>query len=116
MALAHSGLSNLLLMQGETEQAELELERSLALLAPGGPEARGVLEIHALHCEHLGRLEPALAETDRALECEPDRIGLLFLRARLLRKLERPREAEATLGRVLDLDPDQPEARRLLGL
>ncbi len=60
------------------------------------------------------RFEEALDATDRALAVRPDAVTALLLRAKAQRGLGQAAQAQATLRRVLELDPDHAEAKKLL--
>ena len=58
------------------------------------------------HCHaNLGELTPALATCDHALSLEPTNPSLHFLRAGILREMQRDGEAMLALRKVLYLDP-----------
>jgi RNA polymerase sigma-70 factor (ECF subfamily) len=62
----------------------------------------------------LGDYEEALAEAAIAVELEPDRAKLWFLKARILDKLGRAGEAQNDLRMVLGLDPSHEGAQVML--
>jgi len=64
----------------------------------------------------LGDLEGALASLDEARSLDVRHPGLEVYRATVLAQLGRPGEAVEVLERVLESNPDAPEAQRLLGL
>lgn len=87
-------------------------------------EFRRVLELDPQHGDALltlagihtacGEYETALSHLDRALDCHPDRIAVLFARAVALHGLGKDREAEAALKEILSLNPNHAKAQEIL--
>ena len=61
-----------------------------------------------------GKNAAALDAFDRAEKLDAKPVGVLKARARLLIKLNQPEEARKALQKVIDLDPADAEARRML--
>jgi predicted Zn-dependent protease len=61
-----------------------------------------------------GTPEAALERADEALRLDPRRSDVLVAKALALRLMDRDRDARAVLEMVLDVDPDNPTARRLV--
>lgn len=83
----------------------MSLSWSVALLLTLPTAPPGDLRLPLAEMRLAGQHEGALAATERALRGAPDesaRLGLSYLRARLLEDLGRPREAAEALGVALD--------------
>jgi YaiO family outer membrane protein len=95
--------------EGRYDQARKELETVLEQY-PGHGDALPALINVELWSNHFGRAEE-LAR--RALAQRPNDTGLLMSQARALENLDRPNDALDVLGKLLELDPNQPQARGL---
>jgi YaiO family outer membrane protein len=95
--------------EGRYDQARKELETVLERY-PDHNDALPALINVELWSHHFGRAEE-LAR--RALAKRPNDTGLVMSQARALENLQRPNDALDVLGKLLDLDPNQPQARGL---
>ena len=95
--------------EGRYDQARHELETVLERY-PDHADALPALINVELWSNHPDKAEE-LAR--RALAKRPDDIALLMSQARALDNLERPNDALDVLHKLLDVDPNQPEARSL---
>ena len=98
--------------QGRFEEAAEDMEAALELHPDWTPQ-RGFLAFWLLH---LGRLDDALAEIDRALQDDPSSIAHLKTRCIVLSSLGRREEAVATARRLTGLAPEDAEAWYHLGV
>jgi len=90
---------------GDRTNAVIAYSNALALKPDFHPAAVNL----GLSLEAKGETEAALQAWERALQPDEARILLLNHRGRLLEKLGRLEEAEATLRRSLLIDPGQPD-------
>jgi len=90
---------------GDRTNAVIAYTNALALKPDFHPAAVNL----GLSLEATGNTEGALQTWERALQPDEARILLLNHRGRLLERLGRLEEAEATLRRSLLIDPDQPD-------
>jgi YaiO family outer membrane protein len=95
--------------EGQYDQARHELETVLDRYPDHGDALPALINVE-LWSNHPDRAE-ALAR--RALAKHPNDTGLLMSQARALNNLERPNDALDALHKLLDADPNQPEARSL---
>lgn len=94
---------------GDPARALRAHERCVDLL----PREPAVLFEYAQSLEMGGSLAKAEAVYARAGAVDPDKLGPLLARARILLKQERPREAEKMLGRILQRAPGNKWALQL---
>jgi len=97
--LARIELAELLLLQGEHQQAEAMLK---ALIGSNRPR---VVMLRVRSLTETGRAEAALALLDEALRRTPPGSPLMLNKAALLVELDRPQEAERTLLDALNAQP-----------
>ncbi len=95
--------------EGRYDQARHELETVLDQYPDHGDALPALINVE-LWSNHPDRAEE-LAR--RALAKHPNDTGLLMSQARALDNLERPNDALDVLHKLLDVDPNQPEARSL---
>jgi len=95
--------------EGRYDQARHQLETVLDQYPDHGDALPALINVE-LWSNHPDRAE-ALAR--RALAKHPNDIGLLMSQTRALNNLERPNDALDALHKLLDTDPNQPEARSL---
>lgn len=105
-------LGSLLLGEGEAASARAIFERAISV-EPGNPRARLGL---AQSLGETGDLPGALGALDGASALGVRHPGLEIYRASVLSRLGRPAEAVSVLERVLERNPEAPEAERQLGL
>jgi TolB-like protein/Tfp pilus assembly protein PilF len=111
MADAHARLARVHRLRWDFVAAEREMKRALEL-APGDV---GVLGVAAGFASMLGRFDEAIALQKRAQEMDPlSNSGAYNLAFRYL-SAGRTSEAEATLKKLLALEPDDADAISLLG-
>jgi len=115
MGVIHASYSSALVEMKEYEQADRVFERALELLESSPPLWRNVLDVSARQNEFHGRHAGALARVELLLTRTAATPPLLLLQARCLRALGRLEDSDETLGRVLELEPENAEAHRLLG-
>ena len=132
---SHNNLGNARLLAGDVDGGVTELERAVALAPGSAPsrinlarsyrmagefkKAEGVLwqmvedfpddpeplkDLHDL-LRDLGRIDEVLPVIDRALNLQPDDVGLLLARARQLGTLLRMEEAGAAFRDILKREP-----------
>jgi tetratricopeptide (TPR) repeat protein len=103
-----------IMAEGDFDGAREMFERAIALTPDGSPERQRLLLVRARAClQHLRSAE-ALDAAERALAIPKAPIEALLLKAQAQFGSDRA-AAEATLRRVLELDPENAKARRLLG-
>jgi YaiO family outer membrane protein len=95
--------------EGRYDQAREELETVLERYPDHGDALPALINVE-LWSHHFGRAEE-LAR--RALAKRPNDTGLLMTRARAQENLQRPNDALDVLRNLLDVDPNQPQARGL---
>jgi YaiO family outer membrane protein len=95
--------------EGRYDQARHQLETVLDQYPDHGDALPALINVE-LWSNHPDRAE-ALAR--RALAKHPNDTGLLMSQTRALNNLERPNDALDALHKLLDTDPNQPEARSL---
>jgi len=95
--------------EGRYDQARQELETVLDQYPDHGDALPALINVE-LWSNHPDRAED-LAR--RALAKHPNDTGLLMSQTRALNNLERPNDALDALHKLLDTDPNQPEARSL---
>ncbi len=104
---ALANLAQLLVSEGEFEQAREVLDR---LLRQYPENVRGRVALGAL-LSHSGRDDEALAEFRRAVAASPDAaFAHQHLGAQLL-KLQKPREAREAFSRAVAIDPNHVESK-----
>jgi tetratricopeptide (TPR) repeat protein/SAM-dependent methyltransferase len=109
---AHYNLARAYLLSSDYSQAEKEFQITLQLHNEF-PEAWVGL---AGAQEGLGRDEDALAALESAIALRSDYVGALFNSIALLRKMGRFEIAAANCCRVLELEPENHFAHRMLGM
>jgi YaiO family outer membrane protein len=95
--------------EGRYDQARQELETVLERYPDHGDALPALINVE-LWSHHPGRAEELARH---ALARRPTDTGLLMSQARALENLERPNDALDVLHKLLDMDPNQPEARSL---
>ena len=102
-----------LLATGQAGEAKIVFAGALAASADPGILA----EVHqglAAANQAQGNEEAALDHLDRALGCDPDRVGLELERGRIFEKLGRYDQAQQAYRKVLERDPIHGPAHRAL--
>jgi tetratricopeptide (TPR) repeat protein len=108
-------VEHLFLMQdGDHDGARTTFERGIALTADKSPERQQLLIVRARTCLQYRRFAEALDAAERALRIHDRSVTVLLLKVQAERGLDLP-AAAATLQRVLEIAPDNAEARQLLG-
>ncbi|MBL9138311.1 MAG: tetratricopeptide repeat protein [Verrucomicrobiales bacterium] len=95
---------------GSFERAAEELAAAARLAPDSTPARKRLAEIHSL----LGEDSAALAQTEAALQADPNDHGLWELKAQVLTKQRRAAEAADAGRRAAELDPTCPTALGLL--
>jgi Flp pilus assembly protein TadD len=100
---------------GKSDEAQAHLRK---LRANGIDDDEKLAESYLLEAELFTRHEQrqeALAAYDRGLKVLPDERRLLYARALLNESMDRIGDAERDLRRIVELDPDDPDALNALG-
>ncbi|HEX5050621.1 MAG TPA: protein kinase [Planctomycetota bacterium] len=103
-----------LMTDGDYEQAKAVFERGLAFTAEKSAERQRLLITRAKVCLGHSLFSEALDAAERALAIHDRSITVLLLKARAEFGIDAA-AAQATLRRVLELAPDNAEAKELLG-
>lgn len=113
MVEAHAGLASVHYDQNRYEEALAAVERALAL----NPGHAAALRLRFLIHDAAGDREAADVAIDAYAAVEPTSVvELLFPRAQVDFRAERYRQAEATLLKLLVIEPNHAEAHFTLGL
>lgn len=111
-AQAHYTVARIALDAGQAEQALAALDEAEAL----GSSRTAVAALKAQALLGAGKAEEALALLARAIEREPDDVGLRIAHGRLLMELERYQSAGEAFEQARRLSPDRPEVLYHLAL
>jgi tetratricopeptide (TPR) repeat protein len=111
-AIAHLGLSQVLLGQGRLEEALKEVDAAIAL----EPTRAGSFFQKGLILQRMERLPQAEESMRRALEMEPEGAERRIAFGSLLAAQGKMAEAVTVLRRAVELAPDHPLAHWRLGL
>jgi tetratricopeptide (TPR) repeat protein len=109
-ARAYLALGNALIQSGQAEAAIGDYEQALRI-QPDLAEASNNLGI--VLCRS-GRLEDGIKRIDAAIRAQPDFAPAYFSRGIAMMQTGRRDEAIAAFGKVLELRPNDPAARRML--
>ncbi len=101
------------MQEGDFDGARATFERGIALTPANSAERQRLLIVRARFCLAHSRCAEALDAAERALAIDDKSVTVLLLKARAQLGLDQ--DAEATLHRVLELEPDNVEAAQLLG-
>ena len=107
--VAHRGMAQVAIAEGEVEEAEAELDHALSLNENELPTwlLKGELELV------LQRFDPALDSFQRALDISPNDPNALRGIAQTMLALERPQDARAYIESMLQKFPKDPVAHYL---
>ncbi|PLX89841.1 MAG: hypothetical protein C0618_00325 [Desulfuromonas sp.] len=101
-----------LCLKGDMEQGNVLQKAATDLL----PDVVFVLANHAVVLSRLGRVKPALAQLERALNIDPDDLLSISQKSICLCKLYRDEEALAWFDRALQIAPGDAHALRNKGV
>ncbi len=109
-AVHYSHLGLALFQQAEYEESKEAYQRAVTL-DPGRPQRFASL---AQVYKALGQLNHAVMALNKAIELDEANLDLMFLLVDLKLEMEHLEDAKAVIGKILELDPKNAEAKSYL--